>query len=115
MPSAGLDAAARRPPSQSNIWSRIGRTLSALCYGQSNRRVRIYLSFSLNYLFGIALFVSVACAFYISPVHYLMDGQFSLLMDEALIHEWTPNMIHYQVPRECAARIESSSDLDSVQ
>src|ERR1700752_3630729 len=65
----------------------------------SNRGVRIYLSFSLNYLFGIALFLSVACAFYISPVHYLMDGQFSLLMDEALIHEWTPNMIHYQVPR----------------
>lgn len=65
----------------------------------SNRGVRIYLSVSLNCLLGIALFVSVACAFYISPVHYLMDGQFSLLMDEALIHEWTPNMIHYQVPR----------------
>jgi len=65
----------------------------------SSRGVRIYLSFSLNCLLGIALFMSVACAFYISPVHYLMDGQFSLLMDEALIHEWTPNMIRYQVPR----------------
>src|SRR5246127_5583764 len=65
----------------------------------SSRGVRIYLSFSLNCLLGIALFLSVACAFYISPVHYLMDGQYSLLMDEALIHKWTPNMIDYQVPR----------------
>jgi hypothetical protein len=57
------------------------------------------VSFNLNFVCGITLFLFVACAFYISPVHYLMDGQFSLLMDEALIHEWTPNMIHYQVPR----------------
>jgi hypothetical protein len=34
-----------------------------------------------------------------SPVHYLSDSGFSLLMDEALIHKWTPNMIDYQVPR----------------
>lgn len=45
------------------------------------------------------LFLSVARAFYISPVHYLADAKFSLLMDEALIHRCTPNMIDYQVPR----------------
>jgi hypothetical protein len=45
------------------------------------------------------LFSSVACVFYICPVHYLSDSAFSLLMDEALIHKWTPNMIDHQVPR----------------
>jgi hypothetical protein len=44
------------------------------------------------------LFLFTACAFYITPVHYIEDSSFSLLMDEALIHEWTPNMIRYRVP-----------------
>jgi hypothetical protein len=48
---------------------------------------------------GIVLSFCVARAFYISPVHYLADAKFSLLMDEALIHKWTPSMIDYQVPR----------------
>lgn len=54
-------------------------------------------------LIGIALFVAVGWAFYVSPVHYLMDGSYSLLMDEALIHEWTPDMMHFQVPRRHGA------------
>ena len=57
------------------------------------------LMFSWPNLIGVALFVSVACAFYISPVNYLSDSGFSLLMDEALIHKWTPDMIEFQVPR----------------
>jgi hypothetical protein len=48
---------------------------------------------------GLVLSLCVARAFYISPVHYLADAKFSLLMDEALIHKWTPNIIDYQVPR----------------
>jgi hypothetical protein len=64
-------------------------------------RIRIHLTFTYTSLglIGVVLFLSVACAFYISPVHYIEDSSFSLLMDEALIHEWTPNMISYQVPR----------------
>jgi hypothetical protein len=65
------------------------------------RRAVVHLSFaySLPNMLGLGLLVAVASAFYASPVHYLSDSGFSLLMDEALIHEWTPNMIHYQVPR----------------
>src|SRR5437667_6994393 len=70
-------------------------------YPAPKRQVQIRLSFSYSWpkLTGIALLVSVAGAFYLSPVHYLEDSTYSLLMDEALIHDWTPNMIHYQVPR----------------
>ncbi len=50
-------------------------------------------------LIGIVILVTVACAFYISPVRYLSDSGFSLLMDEALIHKSTPDMLDYQVPR----------------
>ena len=32
-------------------------------------------------------------------MHYLSDGRFSLLMDEAILRYGTPNMIRYQVPR----------------
>lgn len=56
-------------------------------------------TYSLSKLIGIILFMSVACAFYFSPVHYIEDSSFSLLMDEAIIHKWTPDMISYQVPR----------------
>jgi hypothetical protein len=70
-------------------------------FSASKRRVEINLSFSYSRprLIGVGLFLAVAFAFYYSPVHYLSDSGFSLLMDEALIHEWTPNMIRYQVPR----------------
>jgi hypothetical protein len=65
------------------------------------RRLQINISFSYSWpmLIGLALLFSVAYAFYLSPVHYLMDSEFSLLMDEALIHKGTPNLIDYQVPR----------------
>jgi hypothetical protein len=65
------------------------------------RTIQIRLSFTYSWpnLIGIVLLVFVAYAFYISPVHYLADSGFSLLMDEALIHKWTPDMIDYQVPR----------------
>ena len=67
----------------------------------TKRTIRIQLRFSYSWprLIAIALILSVACAFYLSPVHYLMDSQFALLMDEALIHNWTPNLIAFQVPR----------------
>jgi hypothetical protein len=72
-------------------------------------RVRIHLSFTYTWpgLIGVVLFLFVACAFYISPVHYLLDGQFSLLMDEALIHNWTPNMMDFQVPRSHSAMLDN--------
>jgi hypothetical protein len=45
------------------------------------------------------LLLAVGFAFYLSPVRYISDSGFSLLMDEAIIHERTPNMIAYKVPR----------------
>ncbi len=48
---------------------------------------------------GLLLFLSAACAFYGSRVHYVSDSRFSLLMDEAILRYGTPNMIRYQVPR----------------
>jgi hypothetical protein len=48
---------------------------------------------------GVVLLLSIAYVFYICPVHYLSDGGFSLLMGEAIIHEWTPDMITYRMPR----------------
>jgi hypothetical protein len=67
----------------------------------ADTRIQVNLSFiySLRGLIGIILLLSVTCALYLSPVHYLSDSGFSLLMDEALIHDWTPNMIHFRVPR----------------
>ena len=50
-------------------------------------------------IIGALLFLFVGCIFYLSPVHYLSDSGFTLLMDEAIIHEWTPNMLGYKVPR----------------
>jgi hypothetical protein len=52
---------------------------------------------------GIVLLLSVASVFYVSPVRYLSDGGFSLLMSEAIIHEHTPDMITYQVMRHRGA------------
>jgi hypothetical protein len=48
---------------------------------------------------GLLVFLVTWWIFYGSPVHYLSDGQFSLLMDEAILHHGTPDMIAYQVPR----------------
>jgi hypothetical protein len=64
-----------------------------------NNRLQQKSTYSWPNLVGVVLFVSVACVFYISPVNYLSDSGFSLLMDEALIHKWTPDMIEFQVPR----------------
>jgi hypothetical protein len=67
----------------------------------TKQRIDIHLSLTYSWsgVIGVVLFVSVAWVFYISPVHYLSDSGFSLLMDEALIHNWTPNMLGFQVPR----------------
>ena len=61
--------------------------------------MHLSVAYSWPRVIGIALLVVVAAAFYISPVHYLSDSGFSLMMDEAIIHEWTPDMLSYQVPR----------------
>ena len=50
-------------------------------------------------LIGVLLLFVVGIIFYLSPVRYLSDSGFSLLMGEAIIHERTPNMIAYKVPR----------------
>src|SRR5215472_4992496 len=64
------------------------------------RTIETLLSFTYSgrWVSGLVLSLCIARAFYISPVHYLADAKFSLLMDEALIHKWTPNMISYRVP-----------------
>jgi hypothetical protein len=48
---------------------------------------------------SLSLFLLVALVYYKSPVHYAEDSAYSLLMDEAILHQGTPNMIAYQVPR----------------
>jgi hypothetical protein len=65
------------------------------------RRIRIHRSLTYSWPgpIGVILFLSVACTFYLSPIHSSGDAAFSLLMDEALIHNWTPDMIDYRVPR----------------
>jgi len=69
----------------------------------ARRKIRIRIHFSIGYswpgIIGLVLLLSVGGVFYLCPVHYLSDGGFSLLMDEAIIHEWTPNMLTYQPPR----------------
>jgi hypothetical protein len=47
----------------------------------------------------LPLFLLVVLVYYKSPVHYMEDSAYSLLMDEAILHHGTPNMISYQVPR----------------
>src|SRR5271156_1508910 len=49
-------------------------------------------------LVGLSLFLVVALVYYKSPIHYVMDSAYSLLMDEAILHQGTPDMIAYQVP-----------------
>ncbi|MGO9056403.1 MAG: hypothetical protein ACLQU2_03335 [Candidatus Binataceae bacterium] len=48
---------------------------------------------------GLSLFLVVALVYYKSPVHYLSDGSYSFLMDEAILHHGTPDMQAYTVPR----------------
>ncbi len=48
--------------------------------------------------FGLLLFLVTWWIFYGSPVHYLSEGQFSLLMDEAILYHRTPDLRAYQVP-----------------
>lgn len=78
-----------------------GRPLRSVRSTTKRRRIQIHLSFTYSWpgVMGVVLLLSVAYIFYICPVHYLSDGGFSLLMDEAIIHEWTPDMLTYQVPR----------------
>jgi hypothetical protein len=47
----------------------------------------------------LSLFVSVALVYYESPVHYAEDSGYSLLMSEAILHQGSPNMLGYHVPR----------------
>jgi hypothetical protein len=49
-------------------------------------------------LVRLSLFLLVTQVYYQSPVHYIEDSAYSLLMDEAILHQGTPNMIVYQVP-----------------
>src|SRR6516164_2564994 len=78
-----------------------GSSLRSVRPATKRRRMQIHLSFTYSWprAIGVVLLLSVACVFYICPVHYLSDGGFSLLMDEAIIHEWTPDMSTYKVPR----------------
>jgi hypothetical protein len=70
-----------------------------LCHRAENTdNPKLHL-FAARGVIGVVLLLSVACVFYICPVHYLSDGGFSLLMDEAIIHEWTPDMLTYKPPR----------------
>jgi hypothetical protein len=48
---------------------------------------------------SVSLFLVVAFTYYKSSVHYVADSKYSLLMDEAILHQGTPNMLAYQVPR----------------
>jgi len=50
-------------------------------------------------LVGLLLFLFVAFIYYNASVHYLSDGSYAFLMDEAILHHGTPNMLSYQVPR----------------
>jgi hypothetical protein len=52
-----------------------------------------------RFLGGLLLFLFVGYVFYSSPLHYLSDSTYSLLMDEAILEHGTPNMMPYQVPR----------------
>lgn len=50
-------------------------------------------------IIGLTLFLATWVIFYSSPTHYLSDSAYSMLMDEAILHHGTANMIAYQVPR----------------
>jgi hypothetical protein len=54
-------------------------------------------------LTGLLLFLLTAFVYYQTPVHYLSDSSYSLLMDEAILHHGTPDMRAYEVPREQSA------------
>jgi hypothetical protein len=46
---------------------------------------------------GLSLFLVVAFVYYESPIHYLTDNAYSVLMDEAILVHGTPDMSSYQV------------------
>ena len=46
-----------------------------------------------------SLFLFVAFVYQRSPVHYLADSSYSLLMDEAILEHGSPDLMPYQVPR----------------
>ncbi len=48
---------------------------------------------------GLLLFFTAWLVFYLSPAHYVTDSAYSMLMDEAIVHHGSPNMIAYQVPQ----------------
>jgi hypothetical protein len=50
-------------------------------------------------LVGLSLFICVGFVFLESPVRYLADSRYALLMDQAILERGTPNMKPYQVPR----------------
>ena len=52
-----------------------------------------------KFVFGLLLFLATWWIFYGSPIAYLSDSAYSMLMDEAILHHGTPNMIAYRVPR----------------
>jgi hypothetical protein len=63
------------------------------CMGPKNKRGELKKT-----LVRLSLFLLVTQVYYQSPVHYIEDSAYSLLMDEAILHQGTPNMIVYQVP-----------------
>jgi hypothetical protein len=52
-----------------------------------------------KYLYGLLLLLGTWGVFYGSPVAYVTDSAYSMLMDEAILHHGTPDMIAYQVVR----------------
>jgi hypothetical protein len=58
---------------------------------QTERGLRIHIA-------GLCLALFVGWVFHASPIHYLSDSRFSLLMDQALLEYGSPNMIQYNVP-----------------
>jgi len=48
---------------------------------------------------GLSLFLFALLVYSVSPVHYLSDSRYSILMDEAILQHGTPDMRNYQVQR----------------
>jgi hypothetical protein len=49
-------------------------------------------------LSGLLLFVSVGYVFAKSPVRYVSDSRYSLLMDQAILEHGSPNLMAYKLP-----------------
>jgi hypothetical protein len=48
---------------------------------------------------SLSLFLLSLVVYLVSPVRYLNDSAYSILMDEAILEHGTPDMEYYQVPR----------------